>query len=147
MLSLDMILTYLNAANVYTIYSPSSHLIAYLVPVCYVFFKLQLTRILEVTSSETSVWSSCFTYSSCGVYWRAVITVVYMRSVDFRRSDEGRNNLEIKQEGKRFPRTCVRVIGRLCFPPTHFDFVLFVAAGILSRPTRFLIADQIFRDI
>jgi hypothetical protein len=70
-----------------------------------------------------------------------------MRSVDFPRSDEGRNNLEMKQEGKRFPRTCVRVVGRLCCPPTYFDFVLFVAAGILSRPTGFLIADQIFRDV
>jgi hypothetical protein len=70
-----------------------------------------------------------------------------MRFVDFLRFDEGHDSLEIKQEGKRFSRTCVRVVGRLCCPPTYFDFVLFVAAGILSRPTGFLIADRILRDV
>ena len=34
-----------------------------------------------------------------------------------------------------------------CCPPTYFDCVSFVAAGILSRPTGFLIADKIFRDV
>jgi hypothetical protein len=62
-----------------------------------------------------------------------------MRSVDFPRSDEGSNNLDIKQEGKRFPRTCVRDVGRLCCPSTYFDFASFVATRILSRPTGFLI--------
>jgi hypothetical protein len=69
-----------------------------------------------------------------------------MRSVDFPRTYEGSNNLEIKQKEKRFPRTCVRVVGRVCCPPTYFYFASFVAAGILSRPTAFLIAD-IFRDV
>ena len=69
-----------------------------------------------------------------------------MRSADFPGSDERSNNLEISKKGRNFPGPALGSLADCC-PPTHFDFVLFVVAGILSRLTGFLIADKIFRDV